>query len=414
MQCTRPFNIIIKPIGSVCNLDCAYCYYLKKSQLVMDPGESSQVMTDQMLEHLTRSYIEAQPEGTSEIVFSWQGGEPTLLGIPFYEKAFALQRRYARAGMKILNALQTNATVVTAEMARFFKEHEVLVGVSIDGPEHIHNHYRRYPDGSGSFSAMMKGYEQLKAAGVEVNTLTVIQDHNGDHPEEVYDFLCSIDSEYMQFIPVVEHDGQRILERSVAPLQFGSFLCSIFDRWVSRDIGRRFIQQVDMLLGIHMGQGSSLCVHAPQCGRALALEHNGKLYSCDHFVDQAHELGNIAQQEFFEMVDSPRQSAFGEAKSGNLPGECLSCPYLERCYGGCMRNRVRTARDGRPLNHLCEGYKMFYGHTEPYITAMGAALQHRRSAREYIDYFDFSRTGRNDRCPCGSGRKYKNCHGSSR
>ncbi len=283
-------------------------------------------MTDQMLEHLTRSYIEAQPEGTFEIVFSWQGGEPTLLGIPFYEKAFALQRRYARAGMKIHNALQTNATVVTAEMARFFKEHEVLVGVSIDGPEHIHNHYRRYPDGSGSFSAMMKGYEQLKAAGVEVNTLTVIQDHNGDHPEEVYDFLCSIDSDYMQFIPVVEHDGQRILERSVAPLQFGSFLCSIFDRWVSRDIGRRFIQQVDMLLGIHMGQGSSLCVHAPQCGRALALEHNGKLYSCDHFVDQAHELGNIVQQEFFEMVDSPRQSASGRRSPGICPVSVSAVP----------------------------------------------------------------------------------------
>ncbi len=412
MKCSSsPFNIIVKPIGSVCNLNCEYCYYLQKAQLVNDPYETSQVMTDELLENFTRSYIEAQPPQAQEIVFSWQGGEPTMLGIPFFEKAVALQKKYERKGLKILNSLQTNATLVTPEMARFFKDHGFLIGVSLDGPQEIHDHYRKYPDGRGSFSAVMKGYETMKKVGVEINTLTVVQHHNGSYPKEVYDFLCSIDSDFIQFIPVVEYYDGKVSDRSVDPQQFGSFLNGVFDRWIANGIGTRFVQQFDLFLGRYVGYPSSLCVHAPQCGRALALEHNGKLYSCDHFVEPENLLGNIADTPMLEMVDSTFQRQFGMSKETEISETCKSCEYLQLCFGGCLRNRIVTAPDNRQINYLCEGYKAFFEHSRPYFTAMGKALQNRRLALDFMDYFDTSKTGRNDLCPCGSGKKFKSCHG---
>ncbi len=408
---TGPFNIIVKPIGSVCNLNCEYCYYLEKAQLVNDPGEISSVMTDELLESFTRSYIESQPAGTQEVVFSWQGGEPTILGIPFFEKAVALQEKYARKGLKVMNALQTNATLVKDDLAKFFADHEFLIGVSLDGPEAIHNHYRKYPDGRGSFADVMRGYETMKAAGVAVNTLTVVQHHNGDYPVEVYEFLDSIDSEYIQFIPVVEYYDGRVSDRSVEPAQFGTFLNGVFDRWLSDGIGRRFVQHFDLFLGRYAGYPSTLCVHAPQCGRALALEHNGKLYSCDHFVEPANLLGNIAETPMLDMVESDFQHEFGRSKASDLPAKCRDCTYLQLCFGGCLRNRIVKSGDAKKINYLCDGYTSFFEHTRPYFLAMREALRHRRQAADFMDYFDTSRTGRNDPCPCGSGRKFKNCHG---
>ncbi|HAK45488.1 MAG TPA: anaerobic sulfatase maturase, partial [Spirochaeta sp.] len=356
-------------------------------------------------------YIETQPEGVQEINFTWQGGEPSILGIQFYEKAVSLQKKYERKGMKILNSIQTNATLVTKEFARFFKDAGFLVGVSIDGPEHIHNHFRKYPDGRGSFTEVMRGYEILKKSGAEVNTLTVIQNYNADYPFEVYDFLCSIDSDFMQFIPVVEYYNNKVSNRSVTAAQFGDFMNSIFDRWICGDIGKRYIQHFDLFLGRYLAYPPSLCVHSPICGRALALEHNGKLYSCDHFVEQEYYLGNIAETPLDKMVDSDFQNKFGESKSTGLTNQCSNCEYLPLCYGGCLRNRILKAEQGKNHNYLCEGYKAFFNHTRPYFQAMAEAHRAHRHASEYMNYFDLSSLGRNDKCPCGSGKKFKSCHG---
>jgi uncharacterized protein len=410
MPAMAPFNVIVKPVGSACNLRCDYCYYLEKYKLVMGEGENSQVMSDRMLERFTRGYIESQPEGTEEITFTWQGGEPTLLGREFFQRAVAFQQRYKRSGMRITNALQTNGTLITDDFADFFGENEFLIGVSIDGPEQIHNRYRKYPDGQGSFSQVMKGIETLAQHRVAYNTLTVVQDDNCRYPKEVYDFLTSIGSTYLQFIPIVEPGGGR----SVPPGKWGSFMNTVFDRWLSRDIGSVFIQHVDLLLGRYLGYPSSLCVHAPLCGRALAVEHNGNLYSCDHFVDPEHLLGNIAELGFDQMVDSPFQTSFGKSKHEKLNPSCRSCEYLGLCYGGCLRNRLPSQDGGNDLNYLCEGYKAFYAHTQPYFKAMAAALRSKMPASEYVRFLEpslFEGVQRNDPCPCGSGKKFKHCHG---
>lgn len=406
-----PFHIITKPVGSSCNLNCEYCFYLEKSHIVQDAGESSQIMSDELLEHFIKSYIETQPEGTSEIDFAWQGGEPTILGRSFFEKVVTLQNKYRRSEMNVHNSIQTNATLITEDFARFFKENNFLIGISIDGPEAIHNHYRKYPDGRGSFKDVMKGYELLVKAGVDVNTLTVVQNHNADFPYEIYDFLCSIDSSYMQFIPVVEHLENRVLERSVTAKQFGNFLNVIFDHWKSKDIGKRFVQHFDLFLGRYLGYPPTLCVHAPACGRAMALEHNGKLYSCDHFVDEDHYLGRITEKSIPEMVDGSFQTDFGWSKSTGFTEECRKCEYLQLCYGGCLRNRLLRSGERKKHNCLCEGYKMFFEHTQPYFRAMAAADRARRPASDFMNFFDLASVGRNDNCPCGSGRKFKNCHG---
>ena len=404
----------MKPIGSLCNLRCDYCYYLDACNIVMREGEHSQIMSDEMLDLVTRLYIQTQPEGTREVTFSWQGGEPTLLGIDFFKRALSLQHTYARPGMRITNALQTNGTLITDEFAQFFKEHEVLVGISLDGPREFHNRYRRDSREIGSFDAAMDGLEALKKHGVQFNTLTVVQDHNGSYPEEVYTFLKGIGSRYMQFIPIVESEAGTVGHRSVKPEQWGNFLQKVFNLWLKSDIGSVFVQHFDLLLGRYMGSPASLCVHTPECGRALALEHNGNLYSCDHFVDQEHLLGNITSESLTEMVDSTRQQSFGRMKSEGLNDTCRACEFLSLCYGGCLRNRLPSRDKGRELNYLCSGYKQLYRHTAPYLQAMKRALEYRRSPREYALFLDtsiYADCRRNDPCPCGSGKKFKHCHG---
>ena len=380
---TAPFHIMVKPIGAQCNLRCDYCFYLKKTALYPGMKTSNYRMSEDVLEILIRNQIQARADGQSEVQFVWQGGEPTLMGIPFFKKVVALQRKYAPKNVVISNAFQTNGVLVSDEFAHFFHDHQFLVGVSIDGPEHLHDRFRRDTSGRGSFKAVMNGIEQLNQHRVEYNLLTVVQSDNSQYPEEVYRFLTGLGSPFIQFIPIVEPDAlTTVSTRSVGSEQWGSFLNQVFHLWRIGDIGRIYIQYFDMLLGLHLGHPASLCVHAPTCGRGLALEHNGDLYSCDHFVDREHFLGNITTKSLVDMVDSPFQRTFGQDKFATLPDLCRNCQFLTFCFGGSPKDRL-IATDSGKLNWLCSGYKAFYQETAPYFAAMAAALQKRLPASEY-------------------------------
>jgi serine-type anaerobic sulfatase-maturating enzyme len=414
----QPFHVLCKPIGPLCNLACEYCFYLEKLKLFPETRGSEFRMSDETLEEFTRQYIECQHPAALEVNFAWQGGEPTLMGIDFYRRAVELQRKYRRQDQKISNALQTNGVLLDDEWAAFLKENEFLVGISIDGDRALHDRFRKDREGRGSFDRVMQGLEALKRGGVEFNTLTVVQSDNGNRPREVYQFLKEIGSTFLQFIPIVEPlDSGGVSERTVRPKQWGSFLIQVFDEWLKEDVGRIYVQHFDMMLGIYMGQPASVCVHAPTCGRAVALEHDGSLYSCDHFVTLEHRLGSIFGQSLSEMIDGGFQTSFGQHKSGGLPSMCRRCEYLKFCYGGCPSDRCKkTPRGEAGLNWNCEGYRMFYDHSRPVFEAMARALGQRMPASEYRRFLDPPREdgqepGRNDPCPCGSGRKYKHCHG---
>ncbi len=417
-QTDYPFNMITKPIGPLCNLHCAYCFYLTKEQLFPHDRKKEFIMSPRVREDYIREYIQTQPEGTPEVVFGWQGGEPTLLGIDFFRDVLRLQKKHNSRNITIRNSIQTNGTLITDEMAKFFKENNFLVGISVDGPEKLHNKYRLDRSGKGSFSRVMAGMENLKKHNVDFNTLTVVQNDNSFHPVEVYEFLKESGSGYIQFIPIVEPhygEGSRIAgERSVSPLQWGKFLVAVFQRWLREDIGRVFVQHFDLTLGQYMGQPASLCVHSRYCGKALAIEHNGNVYSCDHFVTPENFLGNISTP-LADMAGSEKQIRFGKDKFETLPGECRNCPYLGLCYGGCPKNRLVQKPTGK-LNWLCEGYKYYYKTTMPVYAAMARALQQRQHASLYKRFFTIppevaGTLSRNDLCPCLSGKKYKNCHG---
>jgi uncharacterized protein len=408
-----PFHLMAKPIGPLCNIRCEYCFYLEKEELFGHHKRSEYVMSDEVLESFTKKYIEAQPEGTAEVNFAWQGGEPLLLPQAFFEKAITYQQKYKRPGMRITNAVQTNGILMTPEMAGWFTEHDFLVGVSIDGDRERQNRYRKDREGEGTFDKVMAGIENLKAAGAQFNTLTVVQADNAEHPEEVYSFLKNIGSQYLQFIPIVEPVGkEEVSPRSVSPEQWGRFMNGVFNIWVKDDISKIYVQHFDMLLGIHGGYPSSLCVHAETCGKAMAIEHDGTVYSCDHFVFPENRLGNISTDDLKEMVQGVKQLAFGKGKRDNLPGECRECSWLRLCYGGCLKDRIVPAQGGM-LNYLCGGYTALYAHTEPFFQAMVRCLQQRISPAQFRRFFqvDKGAAGRNDPCPCLSGKKYKQCHG---
>lgn len=430
-----PFHILAKPIGPICNLDCAYCFYLDKTKLY--PTTRSFKMSVEVLERFTRQYIEAQPVGAKEVSFAWQGGEPTLMGVDFFRQALRFQEQYRRPGMAISNALQTNGTKLDDEWGKFLHDHQFLIGISIDGPEDLHDYYRTYKGGRGSFGDVMRGLEVLQRHQVEYNTLTVIQQHNGDHPVRVYDFLHGLGARHMQFIPIVEPadgGGGAVSERSVRPEQFGDFLNGVFDRWRARHLGTVFVQHFEMMLGLTLGLPASLCVHAKVCGRNLAIEHNGDLYSCDHFVFPDFHQGAIHLRHLAEMVDAAPQAKFGHDKRDTLPAYCQTCSYLDVCNGGCPAHRIIATPAGEAgLNYLCAGYKRFYQHTMPYWRAMAACLQRRLPASEYARFMGpgagasggaplrpsaprppvpsdpRAAPTANDPCPCGSGKKYKKC-----
>ncbi len=431
-------HVMAKPSGAVCNIDCKYCFYLEKEKLYPDAGRNW-MMDDETLELYVRHYIEAQD--VPEVHFAWQGGEPTLMGVDFYRRAVALQARYAN-GKTVTNAFQTNGILLDDEWGEFLAKHRFLVGLSVDGPREMHDRYRVDKGGKPTFDRVIEGLEVLQKHRVEYNTLTVLQAHNADYPVEVYRFLKSIGSRYMQFIPIVERiadapgddllqlvapefEGRaRVSKWSVGSAQYGRFLCDVFDEWVRKDVGRYFVQMFDIALGSWMGQDASLCIFAEKCGRALIIEHNGDLYSCDHFVYPTYNLGNVREKSIREMVASPLQEKFGSDKRDTLPAYCRACDYRFACNGGCPKQRFIHAPDGEEgLNYLCRGYKMFFGHVDPYMKMMSKELAAGRPAANVMGWvrareseraaFRARSTGRNEPCPCGSGRKFKRCCGAA-
>jgi len=414
-----------KPRGAICNLDCAYCYYLSKENLY--PGSSFR-MSEEVLESYVRQYIASQR--VPEVTFAWQGGEPTLMGLEFYRKAVELQQKYRRPGMRIQNSLQTNAVTLDDEWCRFFKAHNFLIGVSLDGPQPLHDAYRVDKGNQPTFERVLKGIRLLDRHGVDYNILTTVHAANVGHPLQVYRFLRDeIGTQFMQFIPIVERqnttgfqEGNTVTERSVDAQAYGAFLMAIFDEWVRRDVGRVFVQIFDVALNAWSGLRPGLCIFDETCGNALALEHNGDLYSCDHFVEPKYRLGNIQEDMMIELVASPPQRQFGQDKQDTLPDYCRRCEVRFACNGGCPMSRFIKAPAGEPgLNYLCAGYRAFFNHIDEPMKFMATALRQRRAPAGVMAYMkqkdaahleqQFAEAGRNDPCPCGSGRKFKKCHG---
>jgi uncharacterized protein len=397
----KPFHIMAKPHGPICNLDCTYCYYLEKEKLYPKDGRDFR-MRDDVLEAYIRQYIQAQPN--EHVSFAWQGGEPTLLGIPFFERVLELQRRYGN-GRKIDNAFQTNGTLLDDCWGEFLARNRFLIGLSVDGPEEIHDTYRVDKGGKPTFARVMRGLGVLKKHGVEFNTLTVINRKNSHHALYVYRFLKQIGSRYLQFIPVVEQVAEQpepnglvlikpfarqkasVSDWSVDPLQFGKFLTSIFDEWVRHDVGRVFVQIFDVALESWSNVPQSLCVFAPKCGQAMALEHNGDLYSCDHFVYPENRLGNIFDTAMSSLVTSQQQMRFGNAKQTALPTDCRQCDVRFACNGECPKHRFTTTASGEyGLNYLCAGYKHFFHHIDPYMRFMADQLKQGRPPARVMEW----------------------------
>ena len=419
----RGFHVLAKPTGAICNLDCQYCFFLSKEMLY--PGSRFR-MADELLEAYIRQLIEGHD--TPEVTVAWQGGEPTLMGLDFFRRALDYEEQYRRPGMRIVNTIQTNGTLIDDEWAAFFRQHEFLVGISIDGPREMHDAYRVDKGGQPTFERVWRGLQALRARGVEHNVLTTVHRANAGRPLEVYRFLRDeAGARFIQLIPIVERadDGadDGVTERSVGAEAWGRFLIAVFDEWVRRDVGSVFVQTFDAALASWYGAPPALCIFAETCGDALALEHNGDLYSCDHFVDPAHLLGNIHNTPMIELVASEQQRAFGAAKRDTLPRYCRECDVRFACHGECPKNRFIATPDGEPgLNYLCAGYKAFFHHIDGPMRFMADELRHGRAPanvmadiargdREILDRLRAS--GRNDACPCGSGRKFKRCHGAA-
>lgn len=362
----KPLYVMAKPVGAACNLRCKYCYYLEKSKLY--PHESN-MMDDETLERFIREYIESQT--MRDVLFTWHGGEPMLRPVSYYEKVMVLQQKYA-AGRNIDNCLQTNGTLVTDEYAEFFHRNGWLIGVSIDGPKEYHDAYRRAANGGPTFDEVMKGIEILNRHHVEWNAMAVVNRLNGDHPVEFYRFFKEIGCKYIQFTPVV--DASRLgelTEYSVQPKQWGEFLCGLFDEWVKEDVGEYFVQIFEATLANWCGVAPGVCSLARYCGHAGVLEHNGDLYSCDHFVYPEYKLGNIKEHTIMEMMYSERQQKFGRDKFDTLPRQCKRCQWLFTCHGECPKNRLLKTADGESgLNYLCEGYRMYFEHVAPFMERM--------------------------------------------
>jgi serine-type anaerobic sulfatase-maturating enzyme len=429
------FHIMTKPTGPICNLDCRYCFYLEKENLY--PAKSNWAMPEEVLETYIREYIRAQ--SVPQITFAWQGGEPTLLGVEYFQRVVDLQKKYAD-GKRIENAFQTNGILLDDQWGEFLARNKFLVGLSIDGPQKLHDHYRVDKGGRPTFKRVVRGLGFLKKHDVEFNTLTVVQRHNSRHPLEVYHFLREIGRGFMQFIPIVERiarapnpdglvlispgseEAAKVSEWSVEALQYGKFLCAIFDEWVRNDVGRCYVQMFDVALESWLGYVPSLCVFRETCGSAMAIEHNGDLYSCDHFVYPENKLGNIMESPIGALVNSAQQRKFGLDKRDTLPRYCRECEVRFACNGECPKHRfIRTPDGEEGLNYLCAGYKMFFKHIDPYMKFMAAELEQQRAPANVMNWVRMrdsgaasgGRPGRNDPCPCGSGKKYKRCCGAS-
>jgi uncharacterized protein len=442
------FHLLAKPTGAVCNLDCKYCFFLSKEMLY--PGSRFR-MADELLETYLRQLLEANQ--APEVTVAWQGGEPTLMGLEFFQRSVEIIEKYRKPGQQVLHTIQTNGTKIDPAWAAFFKQNNVLVGLSVDGPQAMHDAYRVNKGGQGSFEQVMKGWRILVEHAVDVNILCTVHAANADHPLEVYHFFRDgLKAQFMQFIPIVERVtpdtlpladqgwserpggerpgrarplytqiGELVTLRSVQPEQYGRFLMAIFDEWVLRDVGKVFVQSFDAALANWLGQ-PSLCIFQPTCGNALALEHNGDLYSCDHFVEPAFLLGNIQQTHLIDLVSSDQQRKFGQDKRDCLPQYCRECAVLFACYGECPRNRfIHTPSGEAGLNYLCAGYKLFFNHINRPMRIMAELLRRGRYADEVMNILAmekmqqlqqaFARARPDDACPCGSGKKFRRCHG---
>ncbi len=428
------YHLLAKPTGAICNLDCKYCFFLSKEELYPN---SKFRMTDDLLETYIKQLLESHR--TPDVNIAWQGGEPTLMGLDFFKQAVVLAEKHKRPFQKLLHTIQTNGTKLNDEWCQFFKKHNFLVGLSVDGTKEMHDTYRVNKGGAGSFDQVMEGWACLKKHDVDFNILCTVHAANQDSPLEVYHFFRDeLEAEFIQFIPIIERvtdetavladegwgkrplytqSGQLVTDRSVGAMEYGRFLTTIFDEWVQRDVGKIFVQLFDATLASHVGQ-HSLCIFSPTCGNALALEHTGDLYACDHYVEPEYLLGNIKETHMIELIASDKQRAFGQDKLDSLPQYCLDCEVRFACHGGCPRNRFISTPDGEAgLNYLCAGYKLFFNHVDRPMKTMVDLLQQNRYADEIMgmyaaeDEAKFANVGRNDPCPCGSGKKFKSCHG---
>lgn len=382
----KPLYVMLKPAGAHCNLACKYCYYLEKNNLYQNSHRH--LMSDEMLEQFTREYIEAQT--MPQVLFTWHGGEPLMRSIDFYKKALALQKKYAH-GKQIDNVIQTNGTLLTDEWCEFFAKNHWLVGISIDGPQEYHDHYRMTPAGKPSWEKVMQGISLLKKHRVEWNAMAVVNAYNAEHPLEFYHFFRDNGCQYLQFTPIVErlteHEDGRTLasiaddreiplaDASVTPQQWGNFLCTIFDDWVRHDVGKTFVEIFDCTLANWMGVLPGICAYSKECGHAGVMEHNGDVYSCDHFVFPEYKLGNIREQSLIDMLYGEKQQAFSRLKHTSLSRQCKECDMEFACHGECPKNRFEKDKYGEPgLNYLCQGYYQYYTHVSPYMDFMKREL----------------------------------------
>jgi uncharacterized protein len=382
------FHVLVKPTGAVCNLDCKYCFFLSKEMLY--PGSRFR-MADELLEEYIKQMIESQQ--VNEVHMAWQGGEPTMMGIDFFKRTIELEKKYQRPGTTITHTIQTNGILINEAWCNFFKENNFLVGLSIDGTKELHDYYRVDKRGNGTFDKVIKAARLMQEKEVEFNVLTTVHAHNADFPLEVYRFFRDdLKAKYIQLIPIVERandtgfqQGNTVTERSVTAEQWGKFLITIFDEWIKTDVGEVYIQMFDAALASWYGVAPAMCIFAEKCGLALTMEHNGDLYSCDHFVEPDYLLGNILEKSMAEMVSSDKQVKFGNDKLDTLPEYCLSCPVRFACNGECLKNRFIKTPDGDDgLNYLCVGYQAFFTHIGGPMKIMAGLLRKGRFADEIM------------------------------
>jgi uncharacterized protein len=406
----RAYHVLAKPTGAICNLDCQYCFFLSKE--VMYPGSRFR-MSDEVLEAYIQQLLVSHQ--VPEVSISWQGGEPTLMGLDFFKRSVELVEKYKKPGQQVVHTMQTNGTLLDDEWCAFFKAHNFLIGLSVDGPRAMHDTYRRDKGGQGTFDRVVRGWELLTKHRVDVNILCTVHAANADHPVEVYRFFRDeLGARYLQFIPIVERvttetrplaeqgwserpggkrplytqAGHGVTRRSVKPKQYGSFLIGIFEEWVRRDVGTVFVQMFDVALANWYGEPAGVCVFQPTCGLALALEHNGDLYACDHYVEPDYCLGNILETPMIELVASDRQRRFGQDKRDTLPKYCRECDVRFACHGECPRNRILRAPNGEPgLNYLCAGFKLFFHHVDRPMRIMADLLRQNRAPAEIMRWY---------------------------
>ena len=414
-RASREFQVFAKPVGAICNLDCHYCYYLKKEHLYPE-GESFR-MSDDLLEEYIVQHIEASPDPA--INFAWHGGEPTVLGLDFFRKAVELQRKHKPAGSRIANGIQTNGILIDERWCSFLSAEGFGVGLSLDGPQEMHDRYRLTKGQKPSHTQTMRAFRLLRRHRIPCDILCVLNDYNVQYPTQIYRFFKEIGVEYMSFLPIVESMPDApggVSPYTVPAAAFGSFLCTVFDEWAREDVGRIMVQIFEEATRPARGLEHSLCIFRETCGEFPVVEHNGDFFSCDHYVDAQHHVGNIREAHLGDLLESPAQRAFGLAKRDALPRFCQLCQVRPMCNGGCPKDRfIRTPDGEEGLNYLCAGFKRFFTHILPFTLKLASPWQAGRPGEEDRKPVRSQKTeafpnaGRNDPCPCGSGRKYKKC-----